>query len=281
MQTQFTAAAIRGYLNHNNISRSGGPGALAIEVVAETGSTNADLLARIASGEPLSGPTLLIAERQTAGRGRTGRVWHSAAGASLTFSLAWKFYRPLQELVGLPLAVGVALAEALGSQAVRVQLKWPNDILRDGRKLGGVLIATAADAEPGAYWCVIGIGINLTVPDQLETEIGHPVADAPWLAQQDRNQLMAVMLDHLVPMLHTFAHDGMVAFVTRWNKYHAYQDQVVQIMDQGQILHQGRALGIDDMGRLLIHTKQGRIAVLAGDVSLRKGGEGMKDVFTD
>jgi type III pantothenate kinase len=187
----------------------------------------------------------------------------------------------LQELVGLPLAVGVALAEALGSQAVRVQLKWPNDILRDGKKLGGVLIATAADAEPGAYWCVIGIGINLTVPDQLETEIGHPVADAPWLAQQDRNQLMAVILDHLEPMLHTFERDGMVAFVARWNKYDAYQNQIVQIMDQGQMLHLGRALGIDDMGRLLMDTEQGRIAVLAGDVSLRKSGEGMKDVFAD
>ncbi len=283
MQIPYSAAAIRECRNRENGDAAG---EVAIEVVAETGSTNADLLARIQS---LTGPTLLLAERQTAGRGRAGRVWHSVPGASLTFSLAWKFFRPLQDLVGLPLAVGVALAEALATQAVRVQLKWPNDILRDGKKLGGVLIASAAaptldpipknldkidfNANMPAYWCVIGIGLNLTVPDQLETEVGHPVADATWLGQQDRNRLIAVILDHLLPVLRTFEHRGMALFVTRWNQYHAWQNQMVQIVDHQQILNQGRALGIDEMGRLLLETVQGIVPVIAGDVSLRKSGD--------
>ena len=162
-------------------------------------------------------------------------------------------------------------------QAVRVQLKWPNDILRDGKKLGGVLIATASAGtlknELGQmqeqHWAVIGVGLNLTVPDALEQEIGHAVAEAPWLAQQDRNLLMAVLLEHLVPLLKQFAQQGMPAFVPRWNHYHAFAGQMVQIVDNGQCLQHGRALGIDGMGRLLLATAAGEVAVLAGDVSLR------------
>lgn len=270
MYTPFSADAIARHCLEANLA-----GEVEIEVVAETGSTNADLLARIPL---LRQPTLLIAERQSAGRGRAGRVWHSAAGASLTFSLAWKFSRPLQELVGLPLAVGVAIADALAAQAVRVQLKWPNDILRDGKKLGGVLIATASAGQirqanglmQEQHWAVIGIGLNLTVPHELEHEIGHAVADAPWLAQQDRNLLMAVLLEHLVPLLKNFERQGMPAFVHRWNHYHAFSGQMVQIVDHGELLHHGRALGIDGMGRLLLDTAQGQVAVLAGDVSLRR-----------
>jgi BirA family biotin operon repressor/biotin-[acetyl-CoA-carboxylase] ligase len=269
MQTPFSSEAIARHCLAANFAPQ-----VALEVVQETGSTNLDLLSRVAL---LRQPTLLLAERQTAGRGRAGRTWHSAAGASLTFSLAWKFALPLQALIGLPLAVGVAIADALAAQAVRVQLKWPNDILRDGKKLGGVLIATSGVGQGAAQsgvlaeqnWAVIGIGLNLTVPGELEQEIGHLVADAPWLAQQDRNLLMALLLQHLVSMLKTFEQHGIPAFVSRWNHYHAFSGQMVQILDHGQLLHEGRAVGIDGMGRLLLDTANGQVAVLAGDVSLR------------
>jgi BirA family biotin operon repressor/biotin-[acetyl-CoA-carboxylase] ligase len=249
-----------------------------LSVVAETGSTNADLLARLPT---LDAPALLIAEQQTAGRGRAGRTWHSAAGAGLTFSLAWRFRRPIQEMVGLPLAVGVAIAEALAAQSVLVQLKWPNDILRNGKKLGGILIATS-NAEPlrngttqtaqtpQANWAVIGIGLNLAMTDQLEAQIGHPVADAPWLAQMDRNILLAAFLNHLVDAMHAFEQDGLTTFIPRWHRFHAHAGRNVKILDQGRTSHQGRALGIDTLGRLLLETAQGPVAVLAGDVSLRE-----------
>lgn len=245
-------------------ARNGAP--VDIEVVASTGSTNADLLARAAQ---LRGPTLLVALDQTAGRGRAGRSWLSEAGGSLTFSLAWHFNGPLQGMLGLPLAVGVALAEALAALDLPVQLKWPNDVLRDGDKLAGVLIETQAAAN-GGHWAVIGVGLNLLMPDALEARIGRKAAAAPWLAQMARDALMAALLDSLAVHLGLFDQAGFAPFAERWNRLHAWQGQLVTIVDNGAILHEGAAAGVDDNGRLLLDTPHGRIAVMAGDVSLRR-----------
>lgn len=241
---------------------------VAVELVAETGSTNADLLARL---DQLSSPLLLVAESQTAGRGRAGRSWHSVPGGALTFSLAWRFALPIQGLLGLPLAVGVALAEALALFDVRVGLKWPNDVLKDGNKLAGILVETVAmpASRQGGTWAVIGIGLNLTVPDRLEVQIGHAVADAPWLARLDRNLLLAALLNALTEALAQFESGGFGAFVARWNALHAFAGQTVAILDRGQMVQQGVAAGVDAIGRLLLDTAAGRVAVLAGDVSLR------------
>ncbi len=242
--------------------------AVDVEVVAQTGSTNADLMARAAR---LARPTLLVAEHQSAGRGRAGRSWLSAAGDSLTFSLAWKFDGAPQRLLGLPLAVGVALAEALAARDVPVQLKWPNDLLKDGSKLAGILIETQG-AAGGGTWAVIGIGLNLLMPDQLEERIGRAVAGAPWLARMDRDTLMAALLDALAGALEEFDRAGFAAFRTRWNALHAWRGQAVAIVDHGVVVQHGVAAGVDDSGRLLLDTAGGRVAVLAGDVSLRLEG---------
>jgi BirA family biotin operon repressor/biotin-[acetyl-CoA-carboxylase] ligase len=260
MTTSLTPAAI---LAHCATSASH----VAVEVVAETGSTNADLLARLGT---LDGPVLLIAERQTAGRGRAGRSWLSAPGASLTFSLAWRFKGPLQQMAGLPLAVGVALAETIAALGVAVQLKWPNDLLRDGSKLAGILVETgAANAGDGGIWAVIGAGINLVMPDELEAQIGREVAAAPWLAQMDRNQLMAALLSRLAAVLAEFDDTGFAPFAERWNALHAWRDREVSIIDDGKVLQQGRAAGVDAIGRLMLATGAGMVEVLSGDVSLR------------
>ncbi|SFU27216.1 biotin--[acetyl-CoA-carboxylase] ligase [Pseudoduganella namucuonensis] len=240
---------------------------VALEVVAETGSTNADLLQRVHAAA-LSAPVLLIAENQTAGKGRAGRAWLSAPGATLTFSLAWRFKGPLQNLVGLPLAVGVALAEAIAALGVPVLLKWPNDLLKDGAKLAGILVETQ-NAPNGEIWAVIGAGVNLLMPDRLEADIGREVASAPWLAQMDRNQLMAALLNRLSATLAEFDDTGFAAFTERWNALQAWRGQQVTIIDRGQVLHEGRAAGVDELGRLLLDTDAGRVPVLSGDVSLR------------
>lgn len=238
---------------------------VSVEVVAETGSTNADLMARAAS---LDAPVLLLALHQRAGRGRAGRSWLSSPEGSLTFSLAWPFPGGPQSLIGLPLAVGVALAEALAALGQPVQLKWPNDILKDGAKLAGILIETQS-LPGGPTWAVIGIGLNLVLPDALETQLDRAVSDAPWLARMDRSELMARLLDALAGALHEFSTHGFGAFCARWNRHHGWQGQTVVVLDGGTVVHEGLAAGVDDSGRLLLDTASGRVAVLAGDVSLR------------
>jgi BirA family biotin operon repressor/biotin-[acetyl-CoA-carboxylase] ligase len=170
-------------------------------------------------------------------------------------------------LLGLPLAVGVALAEALAVLDVPVQLKWPNDLLKDGSKLAGILIET--QASDGATWAVIGVGLNLRMPDRLEARIGRAVAAAPWLARMERDTLMAALLEALAGAMQQFAAQGFSAFRARWDRLHAWRGQPVRIVDQGVTLQQGTAAGVDDSGRLLLDTGAGRVAVLAGDVSLR------------
>ncbi|MYM89715.1 biotin--[acetyl-CoA-carboxylase] ligase [Rugamonas sp. FT82W] len=239
---------------------------VAIETVAETGSTNADLLARV---DTLAGPVLRIAGNQTAGRGRAGRSWLSAPGAALMFSLAWRFKGPLHRMSGLPMAVGVALAETIASLGVPVQIKWPNDLLRDGKKLAGILVETQTSRHDGAIWAVIGAGINLVMPDELEAQIGREVAAAPWLAKMDRNQLMAALLSRLAAVLAEFDDTGFAPFTERWNALDAWRGQDVVILDNGKVLQQGRAAGVDAIGRLMLDTERGRAEVLSGDVSLR------------
>ncbi|CDG85252.1 biotin--[acetyl-CoA-carboxylase] ligase [Janthinobacterium agaricidamnosum] len=264
MQTQFqqtlSAAAI-----HARCAASAAQ--VAIEVVAETGSTNADLLQR-AAAHGLDGPTLRIAGQQTAGRGRAGRPWLSEPGATLMFSLAWHFKGPLQQLAGLPLVVGVALAESMEALSVPVRLKWPNDLMKDGSKLAGILVETQAAPDQG-IWAVIGVGINLVMPDALEQRIGRSVSAVPWLAQMERNDLMAALLNRLAALLAEFDDTGFAAFGERWNRLHAYQGKAVKILDGGQLLQQGVALGVDHGGRLLLQGEHGVTAVMSGDVSLR------------
>ncbi|MBC3881111.1 biotin--[acetyl-CoA-carboxylase] ligase [Undibacterium sp. LX40W] len=238
---------------------------LAVEVVAETGSTNLDLMQRTPQ---LRQATLRVAENQTAGRGRAGRTWLSTPGGVLTFSLAWHFAKPAHSLSAVPLVVGVAVAECLRHIGVQVHLKWPNDILKEGRKLAGILVESAAAPE-GGTWVVIGLGLNLQVPAELEQEIGQAVADSTWLAQMDRNQLLAQLAHAIGRAMQVFDEYGFEVFVERWNQLHAYAGQFVRIMEQSEILHQGQASGVDAMGRLQLLVDGKLIAIHAGDVSLR------------
>ncbi len=246
---------------------------VAIEVVRQTASTNADLLARVSQ---LAQPTLLAAESQTAGRGRAGRAWLSPAGDSLTFSLAWPLWRHMRELAGLPLTVGVALAETLAAQGVPARLKWPNDLLLDGAKLGGILIETAY-GKSGAgqpVWAVIGIGLNLALPEDLQQQIGRPAAALPAHAVPDRNRLLGLLLEGLAAALRQFEREGFAAFMARWNDLHDWSGQAVHILDHGRVVMEGLAAGVDAQGQLLLDTAGGRVPVLAGDVSLRRTEEG-------
>lgn len=240
---------------------------LAIEVVASTGSTNADLRQRI---ETLRTPLLLAAEEQTAGRGRAGRSWLAAPGDSLCFSIAWPFRGPVARLAGLPLAVGVALADALRARGHPVTLKWPNDLLLDGAKLGGILVETGSTRnDASTLWAVIGVGLNVHAnrgrDEAIDAEVaalGHDI---------DRNALLAMLADALASALAQFDAEGLAPFADRWQRWHAFAGLPVTMLEQGQPRQQGIARGIDAQGCLLLETSEGLVAVAAGDVSLRVG----------
>lgn len=237
-----------------------------VEFVEQTGSTNADLLARL---ENLDGPCLRCARYQSAGRGRAGRNWLAEPDAALMFSLAWPFHLGMQALIGLPLVVGVVVAERLRQLGVQVELKWPNDILLEGKKLAGILIETSqAQTAFPLVWAVIGVGINLKVPAGFEQTVGRQLAGLESSAL-DRNRLLAELTNGLASALQVFAREGLAGFTDRWNALHAYRDRLVNILDHNVVTHSGLAQGIDAEGRLLLSTEKGIIAVLAGDVSLR------------
>lgn len=239
---------------------------VALEIVEQTGSTNADLLARAAT---LSQPVLRWALHQTAGRGRAGRQWTAERDAALTFSLAWKLHVPMHALSGLSLAIGMALVQCFADKGVVAQLKWPNDVLRDGAKLAGILIETVKDRrEPDTVWAVIGIGINLAHAQHLSAQLGRAVADLG-VAHADREAWVAWLLTALCDMLPCFEREGFAPFAQRWAAVDAYAGREVNIIDHGDILHAGRVAGVDVEGRLLLDTAAGRIAIVAGDVSLR------------
>ena len=170
--------------------------ALSVEVIAECGSTNTVLAERLATHAAASG-SVIACERQVAGRGRRGRIWMSEGGASLTFSLLWRFGRrdrPVA-LSGLSLTVAVAVAQALEQMGFAgIALKWPNDLLHDGAKLGGILVEVNA---PGT--AIIGIGLNVQLPPAFAATLGRPVTDLAALTEgrfvlPDRTALLAGVL---------------------------------------------------------------------------------------
>jgi BirA family biotin operon repressor/biotin-[acetyl-CoA-carboxylase] ligase len=185
----------------------------------------------------------------------------------------------MRELAGLPLAVGVGLADALAGHDVPVRLKWPNDLLLDGAKLAGILIETGLERSgPGRpVWAVIGVGMNLALPEELARKIGRPAASLPELVARDRNHLLGTLLNGLAGALRQFEREGFAAFMARWNALHAWAGQAVQIQDHGRIVLEGVAAGVDAQGQLLLETAAGQVSVLAGDVSLRRKDNGSEE----
>lgn len=261
---------------------------LATRSVAETGSTNSDLLAEAraeaSTGTPFA-PRLLVAGRQTAGRGRHGRHWRSTAGASLTFSLAWPFTASA-DLSGLSLAVGVALADALDpargdeASALRIGLKWPNDLwlfgeshddaaAAIGRKLGGVLIETAPFGA-GVRVAVVGVGVN--VRSQAVDDAASGVA---WLAEIDAaatpESALQSLLPGLVAALERFERDGFAAFAKRFDERDLLRGRVVGSARSGgpDAGLEGVAVGVTASGELLLETAGGTVPVRSGEVRLR------------
>lgn len=236
--------------------------------LAECVSTNSALLER--AGQGAASGSVLVADRQTAGRGRRGRSWLSTPEASLTFSLLWRFEGSVARLAGLSLAVGLAVARGLANSGVGgVGLKWPNDILLAGGKVGGILVDLEAAADHSL--AVIGIGLNLQLPPDGDEEFLHrPAALAQVMARlPDRQQLLAQLLTDLAEIMDRFADGGFAALRRDWQAYHVWQGRPVRLLDGVLVDRQGLCMGADSDGALLLQTDAGLERCLSGDVSLR------------
>ena len=251
-----------------------------VEVLPSIDSTNTELMRRARAGQ--TEPTLLVAEQQTAGRGRLGRVWQSDVGASLMLSLGLPMAP--RDWSGLSLAVGVSVAESLQptlpplepGQPPRIGLKWPNDLWLSGdRKLGGILVETASFVAPqaahpttahgtAARYVVVGIGINvlprsgegMSMPPGCLQDV-EPGLDAP--------AALLRIVPPLVAMLQGFEACGFAPVQPRFAARDVLQGRPVTLSD-GQT---GTAHGVAEDGALLVHTAQGMQAVTSAEISVR------------
>lgn len=239
-----------------------------IEVHDHLASTNSYLMQNIHVARHA---TCVVANLQTGGRGRRGRSWHAGLGASLTFSLLWRFQCGASALSGLSLAVGVALMRSLHEFGISdSQLKWPNDVLINREKLAGILIELQGDME-GPSTAVIGMGINLNLPDNLKQQIEQPVTDlaSVFNGTINPNHLLGILLKHLSNVLFAFEQGGFAALRDEWTQHHAYHEQDVRmLMPDGREIH-GVVQGITEDGSLLVTTAEGVQRFISGEISLR------------
>jgi BirA family transcriptional regulator, biotin operon repressor / biotin---[acetyl-CoA-carboxylase] ligase len=240
-----------------------------IEVLDSAPSSNILLLQRAAQGA--ENGSVLAVEWQSGGRGRRGRAWHSGLGSALTFSLLWRFDCGLSALSGLSLAVGVALIRALHKLGVSgVSLKWPNDILSEKGKLAGILIEAQGDML-GPSAVVVGIGLNLFLPQQVSCRIDQPATCLMDMLDEmpERNYLLAVLLRELHGVLCEFGAQGFAALRTEWERYHVFQNRQIQLLLPDGDGVMGIVRGVTDVGALELETKQGMRKFDAGEICLR------------
>lgn len=245
------------------------PGVAALEVAWSIDSTNSELLRR---GAPERGCAVVLAERQTGGRGRRGRPWQSPLAANLYLSIARRFDGGLARLGGLSLVAGVAAGEALRALgADAVSLKWPNDlVVADGatlRKLGGILVEGGGE-HAGPASAVIGLGLNVAMPAGVR--IDQPWTDLRALGMRhSRTQVASALIAHLVAAFELFDRDGFAAFVARWQVLDALHGKAVHLhLPSG--IEAATVVGLGEGGALRVRDGEGRVRdVHAGEVSLR------------
>lgn len=238
-----------------------------LDVFQTVTSTNRFLSEKATRGE---GMNVCLAEFQTDGHGRRGRQWLSPFGAGICLSVSRQFSGGLASLQGLSLAVGVALVRQLEALEIRgLSLKWPNDILFDGRKLAGILIEVSGE-ESGDGYAVVGFGLNLQLTDGFDEAVGQSVAhlsQTGWLGE--RNRLAASLIDGLIDCLPVFSRVGFAAYRQSWLERAAYLNQSV-VMTVGASSAEGVMKGVGDYGELLVQVDGKCISYTGGEISLRK-----------
>ncbi len=259
------------FLDAHAIVAALGPAAARVRLVLvdEVDSTSTRLAELAQSGAP-SG-TCVVAEWQRAGRGRRGRGWEAGLGASLTFSLLWRFEQGPAGLAGLSLAVAVAVARALERSGVRgVGVKWPNDLVHDWKKLGGILVETAGEML-GPSNAVVGVGINYRLGEALARRIDQPATDLASLGEPppSRNALLAALLAELAAALERFGREGFAAFRDDWKARHAYDGRTVSVLEGAGPARTARILDVADDGALVVDFAGQASRLTSAEISLR------------
>ena len=216
---------------------------------------------------------VILAEHQTGGRGRRGRQWHSPFARNIYLSMGWKFENSVSELGCLSLVTALATARALSRAGLEGhRVKWPNDLLLDGRKLCGCLVEVQGDSQ-GPCHAVLGVGINVHMPATASTA----GIDQPWtdvhsqLPACSRNQLAALLLEELLTGLDLFVRKGFAPFTGSWEEMDGLRGQTIEVYSGDKVL-KGTASGINASGALLLDTGKELLTLYSGEVSLRKTG---------
>lgn len=213
---------------------------------------------------------VLLAEAQSAGRGRRGRAWRSPPGSGIYLSLAWRFESGLTGLAALSLVAGLAAASVLRELgAAGVGLKWPNDLWAGEAKLGGILIDISGTAE-GPCEAIIGLGLNVDLPavdgiDQAWTDLTRLGLYV------DRNALAAALINRLSIFCERLDRLGFGDFAALWRQFDLLQGRHVRVESARGVVTEGRADGVDQQGRLALVNNAEHCWISQGEVSVRPG----------
>ena len=258
----YRLAAPLALLDADKLAAAGVP----VDLLWSASSTNS--LALQALEEKRAAPFAILAEQQSAGRGRRGRSWEGGFGENLYLTYVHEIHGGAARIEGASLAVGVALVRVLRAHGIlRAQLKWPNDVLVAGRKLAGILIELSGDLADSCR-LVIGIGVNIN-KQQAQA------IDQPWTScyrelgvRVERAAFAVDLLRELAATLELFARDGFAAFRQEWHEMAAWLGEAVEVSGlQGA---SGRLVGVDERGALLLATREGERVFAGGEVSLRR-----------
>lgn len=249
-----------------------------VELFPVIDSTNQYLLdnvKQIDNVKPVENGTVCIAEYQANGRGRRGRHWLSPYGSNLYFSMYWQLEAGIAAAMGLSLAIGVAIVDALESLGAKdLKLKWPNDLYYQDKKLAGILVEMSGQAGGTAH-LVIGMGLNINMNkdsitiDQPWTNLAQ-VFDDQGISMPSRNDVVIALIQAWTRVLEQYESQGMGHFVERWNQLDNFKDKPIKLlMGEKQIVGIGR--GITEQGAIVIETDNGLECYVGGEISLRKG----------
>jgi len=243
-----------------------------IEVHWEIDSTSSELARRIPVLDDLA---FVMAETQSAGRGRRGRTWLSPPGMNLYLSVLKRFDAGFASLSGLSLAVGVMLIRALDNLGIRTAgLKWPNDVMAGNAKLAGILVELSGEYS-GPCAAIIGVGLNIRLPDSLHERAGQPITDLASLAggqPPGRNHVAAAVVASLSEGLRSFERHGFAAFAKEYAASDLLQGQPLRVIDpRGEYNATGE--GVDERGALRVRRATGEMVMVdSAEISVRRSG---------